>query len=216
MYRIAAAITSAHVYWIEKWCRRGVSDAPQRGHCPTCHPAGAGARQQPARGAGGESGLRCETASVAAVIAAAPAFARAEGLIRPAKGYVPSAQTTRDPDRLGSKIDAMAASNTTSRPTAYIPMPGTTVASCAILMSATRMPSSITSLIDQGSTSVAMRSSWPTQRGAGGRFAASSTASMNAMKRARRDHRAERDHHGGDLAALHPHFVGAADDRRRR
>src|SRR5947209_19495427 len=81
----------------------------------------------------------------------------------------------------GSNVAEMAASNTTSTPNAYIPTPGTTVASCAIFTSATRIPSSMTSFIDHGCTLEAARISTPTHRGAGGRRDAESTTSMNAM-----------------------------------
>ena len=59
-------------------------------------------------------------------------------------------------------------------------MPGMTCASAAILVSATRMPSIITSFIDQGCMNSAQRSSSPTQCGAGGRLTASSRASMQS------------------------------------
>ena len=45
----------------------------------------------------------------------------------------------------------IAGKSTISAPTAYMPMPASTVASSAILMSATRMPSIITSSIDHSS-----------------------------------------------------------------
>jgi hypothetical protein len=60
-------------------------------------------------------------------------------------------------------------------------MPGDTEASSAIFTRATRMPSIITSLIDHGFMTSAQRSSSPTHKGAGGRLAARSTMSMNAM-----------------------------------
>ena len=42
----------------------------------------------------------------------------------------------------------IAGINSTAAPKAYMPMPGSTVASCAILVNATRMPSITTSSID--------------------------------------------------------------------
>ena len=75
----------------------------------------------------------------------------------------------------------IAAKSTTRVPIAYIPMPGSTVASSAILISATRMPSSITSFIDQGRMAWAPRSISPTHCGAGGRRTARRTVSMNRM-----------------------------------
>ena len=63
-------------------------------------------------------------------------------------------------------------------------MPGSTVASEAILTSETRMPSIITPTIDHTPDSSVQRSSDPTHRGAGGRREASSIASMNTMSRA--------------------------------
>ena len=75
----------------------------------------------------------------------------------------------------------IAAKSTTSAPTAYIAGPGTTEASSAILISATRMPRIITSFIDHGSMACPHRSISPTQCGAGGRLTASRTVSMNRM-----------------------------------
>src|SRR5215831_4312905 len=49
-----------------------------------------------------------------------------------------------------SKVMPMAVRNTTRAPTAYMPMPGSTRASSAILISAMRMPRIITSTIDHG------------------------------------------------------------------
>jgi hypothetical protein len=69
----------------------------------------------------------------------------------------------------------IAGKSSTSAPTAYIPTPASTVASSAILISATRMPSSITSFIDQGRIDSAQRNISPTQCGAGGRLTASNT-----------------------------------------
>ena len=74
-----------------------------------------------------------------------------------------------------------AESSAMNAPAAYMPMPGRTVASSAILTSATRMPSIITSVIDQGCIQWAERSISPTQRGAGGRRTAISTTSRNAI-----------------------------------
>ena len=75
----------------------------------------------------------------------------------------------------------MAGKSTTSTPTAYMPTPGSTLASSAILINATRMPSSMTSYIDHGCMCSPQRSASPTQCGAGGRRAAVRTASMNRM-----------------------------------
>src|SRR5882724_2958936 len=126
-----------------------------------------GSRQQVARPAGDESGFRSAPHGGAhSAIAARDAA---------------SAHVTRFQTSAGSKLTMMAGRRTTSRPTAYIPIPGDTVASSAIFTSATRMPSIITSLIDQGFMTSAQRSSSPTHKGAGGRLAARSTVSMNAM-----------------------------------
>ena len=65
-------------------------------------------------------------------------------------------------------------------PNAYMPMPGSTVASSAIFTSATRMPSITTSSIDQTSRCASQRSISPAQRGIGERRAASSSVIMNA------------------------------------
>src|SRR5215467_12532079 len=81
----------------------------------------------------------------------------------------------------GSNVSPMAAKKTTSAPTAYIPMPGSTRASSAILISATRMPRIITSTMDHGCMKAAQRSSLPTHLGAGGRRTASSTVSRKTM-----------------------------------
>ncbi len=75
----------------------------------------------------------------------------------------------------------IAAKSITSAPIAYIPMPGVTVASSAILMRATRMPSSITSFIDQGRIAWAPRSISPIHLGAGGRRTATRIVIMNRM-----------------------------------
>jgi len=75
----------------------------------------------------------------------------------------------------------IAANRKISAPTAYMPMPGSTVASSAILISATRIPSIITSLIDQGCMDSAQRSISPTQCGAGGRLTPIKTVSMKNM-----------------------------------
>src|SRR5262245_5127335 len=92
-----------------------------------------------------------------------------------------SAHSTRFQSSAGSKVAPIAASRTIITPTAYIPTPGSTVANSAILISATRMPRIMTSLIDHGCTDVAQGSSLPTQRGAGGRRPAIRIASMNPM-----------------------------------
>ena len=103
-----------------------------------------------------------------------------------------------------------------SAKTAYMPMPASTEATSAILISATMMPSIITSSIDHISKWWAQRSISPTQCGGGVRRAASSRISMNSEVRPRRDHRAKGDEDADDRLALHPHLVGAADDRRAR
>src|SRR5262245_3867479 len=90
-----------------------------------------------------------------------------------------SAHSTRFQISSGSKVIMIAVRSGTSPPTAYIPMPGSTVASSAILISATRMPRIITSFIDQGCMAAAQRSISPTHWGGVGRLAASKTVSMN-------------------------------------
>src|SRR5262249_37613939 len=80
-----------------------------------------------------------------------------------------------------SKVIPIAVSSTTSAPTAYMPMPGSTRASSAILISAMRMPRIITSTMDHGCMKEAQRSSSPTHLGAGGRRTASSTVSRKTM-----------------------------------
>src|SRR5499433_265451 len=80
-----------------------------------------------------------------------------------------------------SKVMPMAVRNTTRAPTAYMPMPGSTRDSSAILISAMRMPRIITSTIDHGCMKEAQRSSSPTHLGAGGRRTASSTVNRNTM-----------------------------------
>src|SRR5262249_4014952 len=70
-----------------------------------------------------------------------------------------SAHSTRFQSSAGSDVIATAARSTIRPPNAYIPMPGSTVASWAILMSATRMPRIITSVIDHGCTDSTQRSS---------------------------------------------------------
>src|SRR5215470_4511243 len=95
-------------------------------------------------------------------------------------GSVPSAHSILAHTSRGSRVTRTAASKNTKAPAAYIPMPGITVASCAILNSATKMPSIITSVIDHGSMKCAERSISPTQCGAGGRRTAMSTTSRNS------------------------------------
>src|SRR5262252_6098124 len=80
-----------------------------------------------------------------------------------------------------SKVIPIAVRSTTRAPTAYIPMPGSTRASSAILISAMRMPRIITSTMDHGCMKAAQRSSPPTHLGAGGRRTASSTVSRKTM-----------------------------------
>ena len=75
----------------------------------------------------------------------------------------------------------IAAKSTTSAPIAYSAIPGSTVASSAILIRATRMPRIITSFIDQGLMACPQRSISPTHCGAGGRLTARSTVSINRM-----------------------------------
>src|SRR5258705_10089475 len=126
-----------------------------------------GSRQQLTRLARHEPGLR-----------SAP---RRRAHFAPVTWAAPSAHSTRRQTSPGSKLTMMAGSRITRRPTAYIPVPGVTVASSAIFTRATRMPSIITSPIDHGFMKSAQRSNSATQWGAGGRRTARSTVSMNAM-----------------------------------
>src|SRR5215831_5582825 len=80
-----------------------------------------------------------------------------------------------------SKVIPIAVRSTTRAPTAYIPMPGSTRASSAILISAIRMPRIITSTMDHGCMKEAQRSNSPTHLGAGGRRTASRTVSRKTM-----------------------------------
>ena len=76
---------------------------------------------------------------------------------------------------------SIAATSSTRTPNAYTPVPGVTTARSAILVSATRMPSSITSGIAQGRIKAAQRARSPTQCGALARREASSAVKTNAM-----------------------------------
>src|SRR5215469_16904916 len=81
----------------------------------------------------------------------------------------------------GLKVIPIAVRSTTSAPTAYIPMPGSTRASSAILIRAMRMPRIITSTMDHGCMKAAQRRSSPTHLRAGGRRTASRTVSRKTM-----------------------------------
>src|SRR5215813_10935976 len=111
--------------------------------------------------------------------------ARASGLA--AAGVPPAAEgrgsthSIRRQISSGLKVIPIAVRSTTSAPTAYIPMPGSTRASSAILINAMRMPKIITSTMDHGCMKAAQRRSSPIHRGAGGRRTASSTVSRKTM-----------------------------------
>src|SRR5262245_20184837 len=92
-----------------------------------------------------------------------------------------SAHAIRFQASRGSTVIEIAVSSTISAPTAYMPIPASTVASSAILISATRMPRIITSIMDQGRAAFPQRSSSPTHAGAGGRLTARRTVSMSRM-----------------------------------
>src|SRR4249920_161378 len=106
------------------------------------------------------------------LVAAPPRYAPSAPVASLRGDAAPSAHSTRFHTSRGWKVTMIAANRTISPPTAYKPMPGSTVASSAILIRATRMPSIITSLIDQGCMECAQRNISPTQCGAGGRLAA--------------------------------------------
>ena len=97
----------------------------------------------------------------------------------PAPRFRPSTQSTRAQSSRASKVTRIDGMSTISAKTAYMPIPASTVASSAILISATRMPSIITSSIDHISKWWAQRSISPTQCGGGVRRAAISRISMN-------------------------------------
>src|SRR5262245_2846503 len=99
----------------------------------------------------------------------------------PALRALASAQSTRSHTSRGSKPACMAASTKTRAPSAYIATPGITVASSAILISATSTPSIITSIMLQVRVVGWWRRSVPTQAGGCSRRAPSRIASMKAI-----------------------------------
>src|SRR5215813_12529487 len=111
--------------------------------------------------------------------------ARASGLVVARATPTPdgwgSTHSIRRQTSSASKVIPIAVRSTTRTATAYIPMPGSTRASSAILIKAMRMPRIITSTIDHGCMKAAQRSSSPTHLGAGGRRTASSTVSRATM-----------------------------------
>src|SRR5215831_2762667 len=111
--------------------------------------------------------------------------ARASGPVVARPPHTPdgwgSTHSTRRQTSSASKVIPIAVRSTTRTATAYIPMPGSTRASSAILINAMRMPRIITSTIDHGCMKAAQRSSSPTHLGAGGRRTASSTVSRKTM-----------------------------------
>jgi hypothetical protein len=96
----------------------------------------------------------------------------------------------------------IAGNSSINTPTANMPMPASTLARSAILISATRMPSIITSVIAQGRERSAQRSMSPTQLGAGGRRTASSTINRKEQISGGGDDRAKGHDHGGHLLPL--------------
>ena len=91
-------------------------------------------------------------------------------------------------------------------------MPASTVASSAILINATRMPSSMTSSIDHTWKWPTQRSISPPQNGAGERRSGKQQRQHEQQIAARGDDGAERHQHAGDLLALQPHLIGALGD----
>src|SRR5215467_7086554 len=131
--------------------------------------------QEPAGLARDQSGLRSggDRHARAFGVAVAPAAPAADGW--------GSTHSIRRQTSSASKVMPIAVRSTTRAPTAYIPMPGSTRASSAILIRAIRMPRIITSTMDHGCMKEAQRSSSPTHLGAGGRRTASSTVSRKTM-----------------------------------
>src|SRR5215470_7657516 len=129
-------------------------------------PAGL-ARDQSGLRSGGDRHARASEVAVAPAAPAADDWGSTHSILR---------QTSS-----ASKVMPIAVRSTTRAPTAYIPMPGSTRASSAILIRAMRMPRIITSTMDHGCMKEAQRSSSPTHLGAGGRRTASSTVSMKTM-----------------------------------
>src|SRR5208282_5500578 len=95
-------------------------------------------------------------------------------------GVSPSTHSSLCQSSRSPNVTRIAGMRSTSPPTAYMPIPGSTVASSAILISATSMPSNMTSSIDHVLKCSTQRSISLIQNGAGERRDASSRVSMKA------------------------------------
>src|SRR5207342_2789803 len=93
-----------------------------------------------------------------------------------------STHSTLDQSSRASNVTMIDGMSNISAKTAYMPMPVSTDATSAILISATMMPSIITSSIDQFSKWCAQRSISATQNGGGVRLAATMRTSMKSRK----------------------------------
>ena len=128
---------------------------------------------------------------------------------------VPSAHATRCHTSRASNVLMIAGSSSTTASIAYRPGPAKTDASCAIFVSATRMPSISTSFIDHGRSRSTQRIAVAHPRGRGRAPHRDQHDEQQRHVAGRRDDRAERDDERGRLVAGVPHRERAARKRRR-